>query len=262
MVKYILVLCIFFNFLHAGELGIDEKLGDKVPLDLTFIDEKSNKVTLKELMDGKPTLLTLNYFRCSGICTPQLNDMADVLSKLDLVENVDYNVVTVSFAEAETAALAAAKKKNILASMIRPFNENGWHFVIGENNSSKVLADSVGFHFKKETLPNGNVEYIHGAALIVLAPDGKITRYLNGIDQLPFDVKMSVIEAGNGTVGPTIAKTLLFCFAFDPKGKKYIFVWEKIGAIAMISIVLGFFIWLVRSGRKEKDHQKKGENDE
>ncbi len=262
MVKYILVFALFLSFLHATELGIDEKLGDKVPLDLTFIDENANEVTLKELMDGKPTLLTLNYFRCSGICTPQLNDMATVLSGLDLVEGVDYKVITVSFAENETAALAAAKKKNILASMTRSFSEDGWRFVVGENNSSKILADSVGFHFKKDVLSNGNTEYIHGAALIALSPDGKITRYLNGINQLPFDVKMSVLEAADGKVGPTIAKTLLFCFAYDPKGKKYIFVWEKVGGIVMTSIVLLFFIWLIRSGRKERNHQKKGENDE
>ncbi len=262
MLRYMLVLSLVINFLFASELGITEKLGDSVSLDLKFINEKSEVVTLRELMDGKPTLLTLNYFRCSGICTPQLNDMADMLGRLDLKENVDYRVLTVSFAETETGPLAAAKKRNLLASMTRAFDEDAWNFVIGKDGSSKVLADEVGFYFEKDVLSNGNVEYIHGAALIVLSPEGKITRYLNGIDQLPFDVKMSVIEAADGKVGPTIAKTLLFCFAYDPKGKTYVFVWEKIAATVMITIVLVFFIWLVRSGRKEDDHQKKGEDNE
>jgi len=262
MLKYILVLSLLLSLVNAGELGISEKLGEKVSLDLKFINEKAEEVSLRELMDGKPTLLTLNYFRCSGICTPQLNDMADMLGRLDLKENVDYKVITVSFAETETAPLAEAKKRNLLASMTRPFDEDGWHFVIGKDGSSKVLADEVGFYFQKDVLSNGKVEYIHGAALIALSPDGKITRYLNGIDQLPFDVKMSVLEAANGKVGPTIAKTLLYCFAYDPKGKTYVFAWEKIAATVMLTIVFGFFIWLVRSGRKEEDHQKKGENDE
>ncbi|MDQ7066512.1 MAG: SCO family protein [Sulfurimonas sp.] len=262
MLRYILVLLLFINCLYADELGIKEKLGDSVSLDLKFINEKSEIVTLRELMDGKPTLLTLNYFRCSGICTPQLNDMADVLGRLELKENVDYKVVTVSFAETETAPLAAAKKRNLLASMTRAFDNDAWSFVIGKDGSSKVLADEVGFYFEKDVLPNGNVEYIHGAALIVLSPEGKITRYLNGIDQLPFDVKMSVIEAADGKVGPTIAKTLLFCFAYDPKGKTYVFVWEKIAATVMLTIVFGFFVWLVKSGRKEEDREKKGKDNE
>ena len=262
MFKYMLVMSLLFNFAYGEDLGIKEQLGDKVSLDLKFINEKSEIVTLRDLMDGKPTLLTLNYFRCSGICTPQLNNMADVFGKLKLIENKDYRVVTVSFAEDETSTLAAAKKKNLLASMTRAFDKDAWHFVVGTGGSSKVLADEVGFHFEKETLPNGNSEYIHGAALIVLSPEGKITRYLNGIDQLPFDVKMSLIEASDGKVGPKIAKTLLFCYAYDPKGKKYIFAWEKVTGIVMTSIVLLFFFWLLKAGRKEKNHQKKGENDE
>jgi protein SCO1/2 len=276
MIKYLLVLFMLSNFLYSEQLGINEKLGDTIPLDLTFIDEMSNKVTLKKLMDGKPTMLTLNYFRCAGICTPQLNDMAAMLSKLDLNENSDYKVITVSFAEDEPSALAAAKRKNILNSMTRPFIADAWHFVVGENNSSAKLAKSVGFSYQKSVSPSGKVDYIHAAALVVISPEGKITRYLNGIQQLPFDVKMALVEASEGKVGPTIAKTLLFCYAYDPKGKTYVFAWEKIGATVMLSIVFGFFIYLVRAGRKEKntltkeeyykkqeeDHQKKGENDE
>jgi protein SCO1/2 len=258
-----LVLSLFFTFLGASsKLGIHEKLGEMVPLDLTFLNEKSQSVTLKELMDGKPTILTLNYFRCAGICTPQLNDLAKMLSRLDLAENTDYKVLTVSFAEEETPALAASKRKNILASMSRPYVADAWHFVIGENNSSHVLADDVGFAFEKQVSPSGQVEYIHAGAAIVLSPEGKVTRYLNGINQLPFDVKMALIEAADGRVGPTIAKTLLFCFAYDSENKKYVFMWEKIGAVIMLTIVFGFFIYLVKTGRKNKDYQKEGENDD
>jgi len=263
MIRYIFMLSLLLNFLHASELGIKEKLGAMIPLNLKFLNENAKEVTLKELMDGKPTLLTLNYFRCSGICTPQLNDMASVFSKMKLKENVDYRVVTVSFSETETPALAAAKRKNILASITRTFDKDAWHFVIGENNSSGKLAKSVGFGYQKEKLSNGNIEYIHGATLIVLSPEGKITRYLNGINQLPFDVKMALTEASGGKVGPTIAKTLLFCYAYDPKGKTYVFAWEKVVAIVVISITLVFFIWLLRAGKnRDESYQKKGDNDE
>ena len=262
MRKFLLVLSLLFSFANADTLGIQEKLGNMVPLDLTFLNEESKSVTLKELMDGKPTILTLNYFRCAGICTPQLNDLAKMLSRLNLAENTDYKVLTVSFAEDETPDLAKAKRKNQLASMSRAYVADAWHFVIGENNSSGVLAEKVGFVFEKTVSEAGKVDYIHAAALIILSPEGKITRYLNGIEQLPFDAKMALVEASDGKVGPTIAKTLLYCFAYDPKGKTYIFVWEKVAAVVMLSLVFGFFIYLVKSGRREEDHQKKGEENE
>lgn len=262
MKKFIFLLVLTLNLLHAEQLGINEKLGQMVPLDLTFIDEESNRVTLKELMDGKPTILTLNYFRCAGICTPQLEDLAKMLGRLDLAENTDYKVVTVSFAEDETPDLAAAKRKNHLASMTRSYVADAWHFVIGENNSSHVLAEKVGFSFEKTVTAQGKVDYIHAAALIILSPEGKITRYLNGIEQLPFDVKMALVESADGRVGPTIAKTLLYCFSYDPQGKKYVFMWEKVVGAVMLLIVFGFFIYLVKIGRKEDSNQNKGEKDE
>lgn len=261
MKKFIFLLLLALNLLRAEQLGVNEKLGTMVPLDLTFLDEKSERVTLKELMNGKPTILTLNYFRCAGICTPQLEDLAKMLGRLDLAENRDYKVLTVSFAEDETPELAAAKRKNHLASIRREFVPDAWHFVIGENNSSGVLADKVGFSYEKTVSPAGKVDYIHAAALIILSPEGKITRYLNGIEQLPFDVKMALVESSEGKVGPTIAKTLLYCFSYDPKGKKYVFMWEKVVGVIMLAIVFGFFLYLVKLGRKE-DHQNKGELDE
>ncbi len=262
MKKFIFLLVLTLNLLYAEQLGINEKLGQMVPLDLTFIDENSKRVTLEELMNGKPTILTLNYFRCAGICTPQLEDLAKMLGRLDLAENIDYKVVTVSFAEDETPALAAAKRKNHLASMSRPYVSDAWHFVIGENNSSGILAEKVGFTFEKTVSAQGKVDYIHPAAMIIISPEGKVTRYLNGIEQLPFDVKMALVESSEGRVGPTIAKTLLYCFAYDPKGKKYVFIWEKLVGGVMLLIVLGFFIYLVKIGRKEDGNQNKGEKDE
>jgi len=250
--KKLLLLLLTLSALHSGEqLGVNEKLGQMVPLDLTFIDEKSNRVTLGKMMDGKPTIITLNYFRCAGICTPQLDDLSRTLRKLDLAENTDYKVLTISFAEDETPALAAAKRKNHLHAIQREYVQDAWHFLIGENNSSAVLASKVGFTYEKTVSPAGVVDYIHPAALIILSPEGKVTRYLNGIDQLPFDVKMALVEASEGRVGPTIAKTLLYCFAYDPVGKKYIFVWEKVAATVMLIIVFGFFIYLIKLGRKE-----------
>ena len=262
MKKYILALSLLITLLNASSIGINEKLGETVPLDLTFINEESKKVTLKELMDGKPTILTLNYFRCSGICTPQLNALAKVLGKVDLAENTDYKVLTVSFAKDETPALAAAKRKNQIDSIGRSYVADAWHFVVDDNNSSEVLAKSVGFAYEKTISMTGKVDYVHAASLIVLSPEGKIVRYLPGVDQGPIDVKMALAEAHEGRVGGTIPKAMLLCFAYDPDAKKYIFMWEKVAGVVMLVMVFGFFLYLLKIGRKEEDHQKKGELNE
>jgi len=263
MTKYILVLSLLISFLHAANIGVTEKLGKMVPLDLTFLDESGKDVTLRKMMDGKSTILTLNYYRCTGICTTQLNDLANVVSQLDLVENKDYKIVTVSFAEDEPYQLAATKRKNIMASITRPYAKNAWHFLIGENNSSGKLADVVGYAFEKTvSKETGLTVYVHPSVTIILSPEGKITRYLDGVDELPFDVKMALLEAADGKVGPTIAKTLLFCFAYDAENKKYVFAWEKVIGTGMSIMAIGLFILLIKLGRKEEDHHKKGENDE
>ena len=255
MKKMLIIFSLIISIANAGTLGVQEKLGDTVDINLTFLDEKGKQVTLKELMNGKPTILTLNYFRCAGICTPQLNELAKVLTRLDLSENTDYKVVTISFAEDEPFELAAAKRKNMLSSIRREYLPNAWRFAIGENNNSHVLSDQVGFVFEKTVSDMGKVDYIHGAALIILSPEGKITRYLNGVDQLPFDVKMALTEASTGTVGPTVAKMVEYCFSYDPKGRTYIFLWEKLAAVIMTTMMIGFFIYLIRQGRKEDDRE-------
>lgn len=251
-----MLVLLFLTVSQAESLGVNEKLGEYVPLDLTFIDEEGKSKTLKEYMDGKPTIISLNYYRCGGICGPQLGDMAKLFSRLDLAENTDYKVLTISFAQDETPPLAKAKRDMYHKSMSRPYVQDAWHFLLSENNSSAILADKVGFTYKKTVTQAGVVDWIHAATLIVISPEGKITRYLNGIEQLPFDVKMAVLESAQGKVGPTIAKTLLYCFSYDPKGKTYIFAWEKVVATVILIITIIFFIWLVRAGRRDQeDHQ-------
>ncbi len=261
--KKLLLFLSLLVFANAGsQLGLEEKLGAMVPLDITFLDEEGKSRTLKEYMDGKPTMISLNYFRCAGICAPQLTDMSRMLSRLDLAENIDYKVLTISFAEDETPALAKAKRQTHLTSMGRAYVPDAWHFLISENNSSAILANAVGFKYEKTVSDAGVVDWIHPAALIMLSPKGKVTRYLNGIEQLPFDVKMALMEAGEGKIGPTIAKNLLFCFAYDPKAKTYIFKWEKIAATVMFAIMFLFFIYLVKTSNRDDDrenHQTKGD---
>jgi protein SCO1/2 len=249
-----MLVLLSLSILQAEGIGVNEKLGNYVSLDLSFIDEEGKSRTLKEYMHGKPTIVSLNYFRCAGICTPQLEDMAKMLAKMQLAENIDYKALTISFAPDETPPLAKAKRKTHIESMDRPFTQDGWHFLLSENNSSAIFSEEVGFSYKKTISEAGVVDWIHAASLIIISPEGKITRYLNGIDQNPFDVKMAILESTEGKIGPTIAKTLLYCFAYDPKGKTYVFIWEKVAATVILIITIIFFLWLLKSGRKAQEN--------
>jgi protein SCO1/2 len=249
--KYLLLIAFLFNFLQAEHLGVQENLGTIVPLELSFTNEQSKSVTLKELMNGKPTLLTLNYFECAGICTPQLTEMAKMLGRLHLAENIDYKVITVDFAEDETVKLANAKKKTMLNSMGRAYVPDAWRFVIGENNSSGKLAEAVGFKYKKVTNKQGQVTgYLHGATIIVLSPTGKITRYLKGVEQLPADVVMSLQEALQEKVSKSIPKDSPFCFTERPSADILVNKITKSWMIFMLMVVIGLFIYLLRKKKK------------
>ena len=238
-----------------GELGMEEHPGAQVPLDVPFLDASGKRVTLGEILAGHPAILTLNYYGCPGLCTPQLNDLAQNLAMVKLAEGKDYRVITLSFNPDETPVDAAKKKANLLASMPRAFDPGAWKFLTGTDADIRKVTESVGFRYEKQRAPNGMEEYVHPAVLVALSPAGKITRYLNGIEQLPFDIQMALMEASEGKVRPTIAKGLLFCFAFDPKNKTYVFALEKIGAIALSLILAGFFLYLVLSGRKQRSRE-------
>ena len=248
----VLLMLLFSALLADGKLGVEEHPAGRVPLDVPFLDETGKEVTFGEIMDGRPAILTLNYYGCPGLCTPQLNDLAKNLTKVKLAENGDYKVITLSFDPAEGPEDAAKKKANLLASMQRPFDAKAWKFLTGTEADIRKVTQSVGFYFEKQAGPNGMEEYIHPAVLVALSPEGKITRYLNGVQQLPFDIQMALMEASQGTVRPTIAKTLLFCFAFDPKNRTYVFALEKVGAVVLSLILGGFFLYLVLTGRKKR----------
>jgi len=218
------------------DVGVDEKLGQIVPLELTLIDEQGERVALRTLID-KPTILTLNYFRCTGLCTPLLNGVAEMLGRIDLVAGKDFQVLTVSFDPRDDAELAAAKKENYVKQLGPSFDKKGWRFLTGDPVSTKRLADAVGFRFAKR-----GEDYVHAGAIMMLSPEGRITRYLYGVTFLPFDVKMAVTEAGAGRTGPTIARFLRFCYSYDPSGHRYYLDVTRVSAGFLILLAAGFGI--------------------
>lgn len=231
------------------EVGINEKLGSTIPLDLELKGEDGKPVTLRQLID-KPTILTLNYFRCAGICTPQLGGVAEVLNRTKAEPGKDFQVLTVSFDERDEPEVAAQKRTNYLAEINRPFPPAAWRFLTGPGATTKALADSVGFRFKRV-----NDDFVHAAAIIFISPKGEITRYMYGVSYLPADLQLAAQEAARGEAQPTINKFLKFCFSYDPAGRRYVLNTTSISAVIIILAALVFGVVLVRRGRQTKSEE-------
>jgi protein SCO1/2 len=232
------------------EVGIDEKLGDYVPLDLGFLDSKGDSVYLRQVAD-KPTVLTLVYYHCPSICMPLLEGVADVISRTDLDPGKDYNVLTVSFDPYDNPKTAARVEKNITTSMKRMLPPGSWRFCSADSSTIAALTGAVGFHVKRV-----DKDFAHGTALIVLSPGGKIVRYLYGLSYMPFDLRMAVGEAGEGKVRPSITRVLQFCFSYDPKGRTYVFnVTRVVGALVVI-LAVGYVAVISTVGRSRRKRKK------
>ncbi|MBK8791919.1 MAG: SCO family protein [Holophaga sp.] len=232
------------------EVGINEKLGQEAALDGAFKDESGNTVSLRTLIN-KPTILTLNYFRCAGICTPQLNGVVDVLNQTKAEPGKDFQVITVSFDERDTPEIAFQKRTNYLREITRPFPPAAWRFLTADAATSKALADSVGFKFKKQ-----GDDFIHAGAIMFLSPKGEITRYMYGVTYLPADLQLAVQEASRSEARPTINKWLKICFSYDPAGRRYVVNFTRIGAIIVLGGALVFLLVLLRKGRRAKSEVK------
>ncbi|WLT31294.1 SCO family protein [Geothrix sp. PMB-07] len=226
------------------EVGINEKLGATIPLDLELKGEDGKPVTLRQLID-KPTILTLNYFRCAGICTPQLSGVAEVVNRTKAEPGKDFQVITVSFDERDEPEVAAQKRTNYIAEITRPFPPAAWRFLTGPGATTKALADAVGFKFKRV-----NDDFVHAGAIIFLSPKGQVTRYMYGVTYLPADLELAAQEAARGEAQPTINKFLKFCFSYDPAGRRYVLNFTTIGATVILLAAAIFLIVITRKGRK------------
>lgn len=229
------------------QVGVDEKLGQAIPLDLSFLDENGKPVTLRSLVN-KPTLLTLVYYRCPGICSPLMNGVSSVVDKLDMEAGKDFNIVTISFNPREDYLMAQGKKRNYLDNMKKRIPEDSWKFLTGDSISIAKITDAVGFRYQRQ-----GEDYMHGAVLTVLSPDGKIARYLYGTDFLPLDIKLALNEAYQGKSSPAINKLLKICYSYDPAGRKYVLNVTRIVGGGMLIIITGFVLILTLKKKKNKN---------
>ncbi len=221
------------------QVGFEEKQGDYVYLDAKLVNEAGDTVLLRDVLQ-KPAILNLVYYRCPGTCSPLMWGISKFVDEMDLKLGQDYQVITISFDHTEKIDLGNKKKAAYISNMKDKESATAWQFFVADSLEIAKLTQSVGFHFKKV-----NNEYVHPTGLIALADDGKITRYLRGIEFLPFDIKITMVEAANGKIGPSINRLLAICYSYDTIGNQFVFNVTKVSAI-LISFFLGvLLIYLV-----------------
>jgi len=236
-----------------NDIGIVEKLGSTVPLNVSFINEDGNKVLLKDLIQ-RPTLLAFVYYKCPGICSPILTELANVVGKVDLVAGEDYDIVTISMDETEKPVDAVEKKKSILGFTQNSFPLDKWSFLTGDSVNIKLVANAAGFYFKRV-----GKDFVHSGGFVFITKEGKICRYLypdytskGEFSILPFDFKLAVLETSQGQQIKTMAKLIKYCFSYDPKGRTYVFNITRIMGVFTLVLLAIFITFVVVKPKKAK----------
>lgn len=231
-------------------VGLIERLGRPLPPGFVFRDDRGRPVTIGSYLNtGKPVVLMLVYYDCPMLCNLLLDGFTRAISKVPASPGTDYTVVTVSFEPTETTAQAQRQKARHLAQLGRPGAEAGWHFLTGSREAILGLADAVGFQYRWD---ERSKQYAHPATLIFVAPDGRITRYLPGLEFSPRDVRLALAEASAGTVGTPFDQFLMLCFQYDALAGSYVpaatMLMKAAGAL-MVGLLALFLTLLWRRDR-------------
>jgi protein SCO1/2 len=220
------------------QVGFVEKQGQYAALDTRLVNENGDTVLLGDIIK-RPTILNLVYFRCAGTCSPLMWGISKFIDGLDLELGKDYQILTISFDPSETIDLGIQKKASYVKTMQKKDAAKYWQFFVSDSADIAKLTQSVGYDYKKL-----NDQYVHPTGLIALGSDGKIIRYLRGIDFLPFDIKITMVEAANGKTGPSINRLLAVCYSYDTQGNQYVFNVTRVAAIVILFILFLLFIYL------------------
>lgn len=211
------------------KVGIDQRLGNQVPLEATFRDELGREVKLGQYFHKRPVLLALVYYDCPMLCTQVLNGLTSALGVLKFNAGQEFDVVAVSFDPRETPQLAGAKKQVYLNRYKRQGADQGIHFLTGSQESITALTEATGFRYAWDEKTS---QFAHGSAVMLITPEGKLAQYYYGIEYSPKDMRLGIIEASNEKIGNVVDQVILYCYHYDPTTGKY-------GAVAMNLIRVG-----------------------
>ena len=225
------------------DIGVDEKPDTRLNPELQFVDENGSAVRLGQYFDGKrPVILQLMYMECPMLCTLVSQGMVESLRELNLRMGDEFDVVSISINPAETSKLAAQKKQTSIEAYGRAEDAAGWHFLVGRQAAITELTDSIGFRYKYDT---ASQQYSHPAVLVILTPDGRVSRYLYGVKFPSRTLRLSLVEASEGKIGSSVDKFILTCFHWDPKSGRYAVAAMNVMRMAgvLTVIVIGAMLW-------------------
>jgi protein SCO1/2 len=236
------------------EIGFDQRLGEPLPLDIPFRDEAGREVTLQRYFTGKPVVLSLNYYECPMLCTVALNGLASALATLSFDAGKEFEIVTVSFDPKEGPALARAKKDAYLQRYKRATAAEGWHFLTGSQQAIDRLTQAVGFRYAWDEQTK---QWAHPAGVLVLTAQGKIARYLYGIEYAPKDLRFALVEASAGKIGTPMDAAILYCYRYDPMTGRYSAAVMRLLRTGALVTLAGLLAFVAASLRRERPGERR-----
>jgi protein SCO1/2 len=229
-------------------VGIQQNLNQPVPLDLTFQDDLGRTVRLGDYFGKRPVILNLVYYNCPMLCGEVLSGLEHALRMMRFDVGKEFEVVTVSFDPSETPAMAAKKKSEFLKRYNRAGAEQGWHFLVGQKGAIDALTKAVGFQYEYNEKTK---QFAHATALMLLTPAGRIAQYYYGVEYPPKDLRLGLVEAGQGKIGNVVDQLLLYCYHYDPEQGQYsatILRVLRLSGVATMLILGTLIFWMIRRG--------------
>lgn len=237
-----------------NDVAIEQRPGTQVPLDLWFRDSEDRPVQLRQLFRGRPVVLNLVYYRCPRLCKMTTAGLLRTLRAMELKAGQAFDILTISFDPREPASEAKAARHTALTMYEQPSAQQGWHFLVGEEASINALIESVGFRVAYD---DDLDQYAHAAGLVILTPEGRVSRYLNGVEFAARDLRLALVEASNNKIGTVTDQVLLFCYQYNPKIGKYSFAVHgllKGLGISTVLVLTGSIVWMLRRERRANRH--------
>jgi protein SCO1/2 len=238
------------------EVGIDQKLGEQLPLDTVFKNEDGQQIKLGEYFkSGRPVVLALVYYECPMLCNEVLNGLTGSLKGMSLEAGKDFDVLAISFdaRENDKADLAKNKKASYLERYGKPGSENGWHFLTGTQDSIDAVTKAAGFKYRWDEKSN---QFAHAGGIMITTPEGKMSRYLYGIDYAPKDLKFAIMESSQDKIGNPAEQLLLYCYHYDPATGKYGLAILKVLRVMGVATILGLGAMMFVFWRRGKSKQQ------
>ena len=224
------------------DIGIEEKLGDRVPIDITFLNENGETVSLGDFFSkGKPVIITPIYFECPMLCNLIINGLTDGMKELNWTAGNQFEIITFSIDPNEGFELAAQKKESYIRLLGKPEAAEGWHFLTTDQQNIDRLTETLGFKFRWSDQAQ---EFLHGSAIMFISPEGQITRYLYGIDYPQLSLRNALFDAAEGKIGTVMDKVVLYCYTYDPDSRSYVASAVNIMKLGGLATLIGLSIFL------------------